>query len=75
MFQPGSAGRALYSIKLLNQTLRGSAIYYEFGFQVSTDPLAVSTAAQILGKQISDADLKKLSQFAQGFVGTITFPP
>lgn len=75
MFQPGSAGRSLYSIKLLNQALRGSAIYYEFGFQVSTDPLAVSTAAQILGKQISDADLNKLSQFNYGFVGTVTFPP
>lgn len=73
MFQSGYAAKISYSIKLLNQTLKGSVIHYKLQWQASTDPLAVSTAAKILGKQISSAELKRLSEFTQILRGTITF--
>ena len=73
MYQPGFSGNVSFVIKLLNQALRGSLIHSYYRFQASTDPSAVSTAAQILGKQISSDELKQLSQFTQGIYGTATF--
>jgi hypothetical protein len=73
MLQPGNSSWISYSIKLLNKTLRGSAIHFKLMWQTSTDPSAVSTAAQILGKQISGAELKELSQFSHSLSGDITF--
>ena len=73
-FQSGYASRVSYSIKLLNQSLKGSPVYYELQWRVSTDPLAVSSAARILGKQTTNDELNRLSQFTQRLQGTITFP-
>jgi len=73
-FQSGYASRVSYSIKLLNQSLKGSPIYYELQWGVSTDPIAVSSAARILGKQTTNDELSRLSHFTQRLQGTITFP-
>jgi hypothetical protein len=74
LFQPGYSCKTAYSIKLLNQTLRGSVIFYKFQIHVSTDPMAVSTASRILGNQISDAEMKELSQFTYNVGGSIQLP-
>jgi hypothetical protein len=73
MFQPGSSGHVGYSIEILNSNLLGSKIYYWLQWSSATDPLAVSTAAKLLGKQASATELKSLSSATNFLVGTITF--
>lgn len=73
IWQPGFVAKSSYSIKLLNKKLIGSTIYFQFNWNASTDSLAVSTAQQILGKQITSSQLKDLSVFGYALTGTFSF--
>ena len=74
IFQPGESRRVDYSIDLVNENLRGVTIYYVIQWTTVTDPKAVSTAGQILAKQVSAGELATLSTLLPFLIGTITYP-
>lgn len=73
MFQPGVARNVDYTIELLNLNLRGLTLHYALTWNNTTDQFAVSTAAQLLGKQVTASELSTLSSMRLTLVGTLTY--
>ena len=73
LFQPGQYRRVGYSIELLNPNLLGTTLNYVVQWTATTDSVALTTAARILGKQVSSSELQDLSTSASSLVGTIVY--